>query len=216
MSPVPPKFAPYFEQVVRESSRICGDNLRSIILFGSLARGEFSESVSDMDMLFVVSDDTPHATVKKLDLALERLEISTAAVRKRSHFLWVFASRTALFKSHFIIHRSTLLSLDVRRLFDEGEGVRLPLGGSSFGSPQRTWSSTIFSAEPLWFGERMFSATSLQPVHQEASGVFSSSVLCCFFSELFHLCYSMMVRFSPWKLLSGSFSTPSRPAPLVR
>ncbi len=67
LSPVPPKLLPYFEQVVRESSGICGDKLRSVILFGSLVRGEFSESVSDVDLLFVVSDDTPHVTIKRLD-----------------------------------------------------------------------------------------------------------------------------------------------------
>ncbi len=213
LSPVPPKLLPYFEQVVRESSGICGDKLRSIILFGSLVRGEFSESVSDADLLFVVSDDTPYETIKKLDSTLERLEFSTGLARNRSHFLWVFASRTALFKSHFIIRYGTLLSLDARRLFEEAEGFRLPLGGLFFQlAPKDLVVSNILNGATVVWGENILSCIS--PTHPPGSlgGVFIVSMVLSLFGALSSLIFYDGTFFSlealKWFLLdTNSFSS---------
>ncbi len=153
---VPPKVLAYLEVAVSESSRVCGDKLRSIILFGSLTRGEFSQSVSDVDLIFVVSDDTLPITIEKLDSALERLEFSAGPASNRSHFLRAFASRTALFKSHFIIRYHTLLSLDARRLFEEAEGFRLPLGSLFFQlAPKDLVVSNILGGATVIWGENV-------------------------------------------------------------
>lgn len=216
LSPVPPKLVPYFEQVVRESSEICGDKLRSIILFGSLARGEFSESVSDVDLLFVVSDDTSHATIKKLDSTLERLEFSAGPVRDRSHFLRVFASRTALFKSHFIIRYGTFLSLDAKRLFEEAEGFRLPLGGLFFQlAPRDLAVSNILSGAVVVWGENVLSRISPTRPPGSLGRVFIVSLVLSLFGALSSLMFYDGTFFS-LELSNGSFSTPALSLAIVR
>ena len=156
MPRIPPEFISYFEQAILASSGICGDKLRSIILFGSFAHGDLSKSVSDVDLLFVVSDDTPDATIEKLDSALKKLESSVGPARSRSHFLWVFASRTALFKSHFIVRHGTLLSLDAGRLFEEAESFKLPFGRLFFHlAPKELVVSNILKGAVVVWGENI-------------------------------------------------------------
>ncbi len=217
MSPVPPKLAPYLEQVVRESSGICGDKLRSVILFGSLARGEFSEGVSDVDLLFVVSDDTPHVTITILDSALERLEFSAGAARNLNHFLWVFASHTALFKSHFIIRYGTLLSLDAKRLFEEAEGFRLPLGRLFFKlAPKDLVISNILNGATVVWGENILSRIPHTRPQRGLARVFIVSIVLSLFGALSSLIFDDGTFFSleavKWFLLdTNPFSMASPP-----
>ena len=49
-------------------------------------------------------------------------------MKHRSHFLKVFAYKTALFRSHFVVREGALKSLDTRRLFIQARGFSLPLG----------------------------------------------------------------------------------------
>lgn len=123
-----PKVREHVQQVIQKSVAICGGHLRSVVLFGSAARGQFSEGVSDVDLILVVSDDTPNHVVRKLDTELERFEENQGPMKHRSHFLKVFAYKTALFKSHFVVREGALRSLDTRRLFNQAGGSSLPLG----------------------------------------------------------------------------------------
>ncbi len=206
---VPLKILTYLEVAIRESSRACGDKLRSIILFGSLAHGEFSESVSDVDLLFVVSDDTPHVTIKKLDSALERLEFTVGLARNRGHFLWVFASRTALFKSHFIVRYGTLLSLDARRLFEEAEGFGLPLGGLFFQlAPKDLVVSNILNGATVVWGENILSHISLTRPPGSLGRIFIVSIVLSLFGAVSSLIFYDGTFFSleavKWFLLDTS------------
>ena len=123
-----PKVREYVRQVIQKSVTICGAHLPSVVLFGSAAREQFSEGVSDVDLILVVSDDTPNQVVRKLDTELERFEATKGPMKHRSHFLKVFAYKTALFRSHFVVKDGALRSLDTRRLFNQGGGFSLPLG----------------------------------------------------------------------------------------
>ena len=113
---------------MKRSQTLCGSRLRSVILFGSAAIGQFSEGISDVDLVLVVSDETPKQLVEKLDSELQRFEENHGPVRQRSRFLKAFAYRTALFRSHFIVREVTLRSLDRRQLFNQARGFSLPLG----------------------------------------------------------------------------------------
>lgn len=44
------------EEFARELERLLGENLRSVVLFGSVARGEDEDS-SDVDLLVIVDDE---------------------------------------------------------------------------------------------------------------------------------------------------------------
>lgn len=45
----------------QDLSRLLGDNLVSLLVFGSAARGEFREGISDVDTIVVLRDATPQA-----------------------------------------------------------------------------------------------------------------------------------------------------------
>ncbi len=123
-----PAFQAYIKRVIERSLDICKDGLRSVVLFGSAASAQFEEGVSDIDLILVVADDIENQVIAKLEATLQRLEAAHGPLKNRSHFLNVFASRTALFKSHFIVRQSTLALLEMRRLFWEAEGFSLAFG----------------------------------------------------------------------------------------
>ncbi len=126
---IDPKVEAYTQRAVREAHAACGSNLRSVILFGSATRGEFSPSVSDIDLIFVVSDDTSSKVLAELESTVTRLEQDEGLSRNQSHFLRLFSSRTAMFRSHFILSAGTLRSMKIQQLFREAQGFNLPLGG---------------------------------------------------------------------------------------
>ena len=118
----------YLDKVIELSASECGNHLFSVVLFGSAVKGEYKEGVSDIDLMVVVSDETPKPVLEHLGSRLEGLEAASGPMRNRSHFLWVFASRTALFRSHFVVRRASLTALDTRKLFEEARGFNLPFG----------------------------------------------------------------------------------------
>jgi len=121
---IDPKVRDYVRRVVQRSVTICGAHLRSVVLFGSAARGQFSKDISDIDVILVVSDDTPNQVVRKLDTELERFEENQGPMKHRSHFLKLFSYKTALFRSHFVVREGPLRSLNTHRLCYPGQEFR--------------------------------------------------------------------------------------------
>ena len=125
---IDPKVRDYVRRIIQRSVTICGAHLRSVVLFGSAARGQFSKDISDIDVILVVSDDTPNQVVRKLDTELERFEENQGPMKHRSHFLKLFSYKTALFRSHFVVREGPLRSLNTHRLFIQARSFGLPLG----------------------------------------------------------------------------------------
>ena len=91
-------------------------------------KGQYSSEVSDVDLLFIVTDDCPSETVKELEDNLINLEIKYEFPKFARHnqLLHIFALRTALFKSHFILRLRSIRKMDLYALFKEGKGFDFP------------------------------------------------------------------------------------------
>jgi predicted nucleotidyltransferase len=92
----------------------------SVLIFGSFAKGGFSER-SDVDLLVVVSDDCRQETIGQLESVLERQaagfgfgRTSKSVVDK---FLSALMSQTGIFESGFVTRRSDFLRSDFTKIF---------------------------------------------------------------------------------------------------
>ena len=105
--------------------QMCAQNhapLVSLVLFGSAAKGDFSDNVSDVDLIIVVSDDASRATRRELSEDIARLEMlhelrpattpSPGGVRAR------IERAVGHVMSCFVCTRSDLLSGNVARVLD--------------------------------------------------------------------------------------------------
>ena len=113
-------------------------------------------------MIFVVSDDTSDETISKMESQLFRIEASHGPARDRGNFLRIFASQTALFKSHFVLKLGTLRSLNTRQMFKEARGFNLPLGSLLFSlAPSELVVRNILSGGVVVYGEPVLEGLSL-------------------------------------------------------
>jgi predicted nucleotidyltransferase len=65
------------EELIREIKQAWGSSLSSVILFGSVARGEWAQGRSDVDVVLVAKQLTP----KELASAAEAIAVAQAAIR---------------------------------------------------------------------------------------------------------------------------------------
>jgi hypothetical protein len=82
---IPERYRPALECAVHECRAFFGDNLRSVALFGSVARGT-PRPDSDIDLLVVV-DDAPSGMHKRAELLLpliQRIEASPSCLPLRT------------------------------------------------------------------------------------------------------------------------------------
>lgn len=151
---VPHEIQNYIKKVIEYSKKICGEHLLSIYLFGGLAKGYFIKGVSDVDLLFIVSDTCPLSIIKKLERTLERLEVKHGLLNINDNFLYfIFASRTAMFKSHFILRLGSFKKMDFQAMFLEGKGFELPLGNFLFPlAPSRLVIRNLLRGRYLLYG----------------------------------------------------------------
>ncbi|MDQ3820111.1 MAG: nucleotidyltransferase domain-containing protein [Acidobacteriota bacterium] len=119
--PIPPTVRLYLENVVRA----CADGgleLVSVVLFGSAATGGFSETVSDVDMILVVPDETGREDRNRLRDVVEGLEalhgFRKNPARPRGPLEAFVEKVTANVRSFFICTRSDMLSGRVARILD--------------------------------------------------------------------------------------------------
>jgi predicted nucleotidyltransferase len=111
----------YLEALVKECAKE-GQSLVSVALFGSAARGGFSEDVSDVDVIIVLGDDTTPESRRRLreDVALlEALHGFRLPAGRSGGLLQARIERAvghAL--SCFVCTRGDLLSGDVARVLD--------------------------------------------------------------------------------------------------
>ena len=170
----------FLEDVKSICRLVCGDHLVSIRQFGSVTDGQYKPGISDIDFIVLVTDDCPSETMDKLRSELARLETkhNVAGLRQGSAVQRVIASRTALFKSHFVFHRSTLEKQQYSRLIEEAETFNLSAGLNLQSLlriilPWRLVLANVVSQSQLVFGEdTLDSYEPLVPWRTEAAKAF--------------------------------------------
>jgi predicted nucleotidyltransferase len=96
------------------------DAVISVVIFGSFAKGGFSER-SDVDLLVVVSDDCHQETIGQLKTVLERqaamFGFGQTSKSFVDRFLSALMSQTGIFESSFVTRRSDFLRSDFTKIF---------------------------------------------------------------------------------------------------
>jgi predicted nucleotidyltransferase len=147
----------YIEAIVRMCTE-GGRSLVSVVLFGSAATGGFSETVSDVDLILIVSDGASSEDRHRLrdDVArLEALHGFRKEPAKPLAALEAFVERiTANVRSFFICTRGDLLSGDVARILDIPQSQALFVDRvvvpSMVGSAVTVWGEDLLHRVPLW------------------------------------------------------------------
>lgn len=170
-----------FLEDVRSASRVvCGNRLVSIRQFGSVIDGQYNPGISDIDFIVLVTDDCSLGTMNALRIELARLEAqhNVAGFNQVGAVQRVVASRTALFKSHFVFHRSTLEKHQYSRLIEEAETFSLS-GGLHLRSLLRVvlpWrlvlANVVSQSQLVWGEDRLDNYGLLVPWRTEAAKAF--------------------------------------------
>ena len=117
----------FVEKALDLARNVFQQDLISVYVFGGVARGEFCTKTSDVDLLFIVSDECPNETIDRFEGKMEKLEIKQGILPTESVDLlyYAFAYKTLFFKSHFTLRLSGLKSLDFHAMFSEGKSFKL-------------------------------------------------------------------------------------------
>ncbi len=111
---LPPPIRPYLFDVNKIINNYIGfENIYSIILFGSYARGEYT-ATSDVDLLIIIKDEFFNAQSKEFFRKLERIFLGVEYKNKlkfqRKNFIGGFLismeKTTGMFVSHFVCNQS--------------------------------------------------------------------------------------------------------------
>ncbi|UCB60830.1 MAG: nucleotidyltransferase domain-containing protein [Candidatus Bathyarchaeota archaeon] len=190
----------FTERAISRAKEICGKHLVSIYLFGGLASGEFTDDASDVDLLFIIDDRCPQEKKGKLEQALRSLEAKHGFLRlgQESPIFSIFASRTALFKSHFILRLQSLKNMDYVSMFYEGKGFDLPLGRILFPfAPSKLVIRNILTNAKILHGIDSIEALSPpSPSWSELNKAFLASLLMSIFGIFLSFITKSGSRFS--------------------
>ncbi len=153
-------------------------DLLSVIIFGSAIRGEYQQDLSDVDMIFVINDDTAKKVKNKIGKELNELEYKHT-FRKRNASIVdavykLAEDMTGMYISHFVCYRKDFLDAKFSRVFN----LNLFLC-KIFAPTDVVWASVIKSAKTLW-GENLLDKASLSEVtrHQIRKSRWMNLVLC--------------------------------------
>ena len=122
-STLPQRVIQYVEDIYGELEADIGkDKIVSIMLFGSLARSEKVSSVSDVDIIIVLSDSVSKKEMRRLDKILMDKEIEFGFREKvrTTHdiFIQQIEQMTGMFLSHFVCKEEDILSGNFGMIFN--------------------------------------------------------------------------------------------------
>ena len=156
-----------------------GRPLASLVLFGSAAKGGFSEHASDVDLLVVVADGTSRDECRRLRDTVKQLEVAhgfRAPADPSKPALARFAEEiggNAL--SCFVCTRPDLLSGDVARILD--------LNAVQAAFVDRIVLATIIASAVTVWGEDLLPRVTVPPVRRvdvlKAYHAFANQLLLC-------------------------------------
>ena len=151
--------------------------LVSVILFGSAAKGGFSEDVSDVDLIIVLQDDTSRTTRRQLSEDVARLEVLHGLRPATAHSRRALRALIDRVMAHgfscFVCTRGDLISGDVARVLGVGPLEMLSVDRIIF-------ANIIASAVTVW-GDDLLPQVPVPSVRRldvfKALFTFSSQVL---------------------------------------
>jgi predicted nucleotidyltransferase len=156
-----PRVQSYLDELIAAGTRI-GRRPVSIILFGSAAKGAFSEGVSDVDVIAVAPDGLPQAERQVLRDEFRRLENLhglRAQTKRARNWLQAYADRVSgIDFSFFICTRGELVSADVARV--------LGLTAVEMLFVDRTVFASIIASSVTVWGEDLLPHISLKPIRR--------------------------------------------------
>lgn len=173
---------------VEKTVQLCKENdvdLVSLIVFGSIVKGNFLEDVSDVDMILIIADETPKKSVRKLRKDMMKLEFNYG-FRKTSQAFFDIVFKTAehitgMFISHFICYRKDFLDAKFTKVFNVNPALAFLLAPKTI-----VWASTITSAQTI-IGKNLLKIVPLPPVNKK--DVLKSNVMNSFLSLAACLAY---------------------------
>ena len=153
---LPDRVQSYIEALVQTCARD-GALLVSVILFGSAAKGGFSGSVSDVDLIIVVADATSRAKRRRLGEDVARLEavhgLRPEGTRSTGRLRALIERAVGYGFSCFVCTRGDLISGDVARVFDlrrlEAPFVDRIIFASIVASAVTVWGENLLSRVPV-------------------------------------------------------------------
>ncbi len=119
-SPLPPRARAYLDAVIR----LCSErgSVVSLILFGSLPTGGFSETASDVDLMLILRDDSDAQDRLRLRSEVASLEafygFGESGARRPSKLEVFFEKVWASHRSLFVCTRGDLISGNVARILN--------------------------------------------------------------------------------------------------
>lgn len=156
-----PRVQSYLDALIEAGTR-SGRRPVSIILFGSAAKGAFSEGVSDVDVIVVLPDELPQAEREILRDEFRRLESLhglRAPTKRAKKWLQAYADRVSgIDFSFFICTRGELVSADVARV--------LGLTAVEVLFVDRTVFASIIASSVTVWGEDLLPHISLKPIRR--------------------------------------------------
>jgi len=118
----------FITEALSLAARVFRHDLLAVYVFGGVAKGNYYRETSDVDLLFIVSDSCSEELIEDFEKNMERLELKSGILQAKHDLLfYAFASKTAFFKSHFVVRIRSLLNLDFFALFKEGKAFNLAL-----------------------------------------------------------------------------------------
>ncbi len=187
------------------AKRTLGDNLVSIILFGSLARCEATK-ISDVDLLIVVRR-FDHNT-KKLEKILRLLSIKLGLTFIPQGFFgrlfYALSNATGMFRPAFIAERESIRNWEFEEVFNTSKFMSRVL------APKESVKSTIMSSYHVLYGEDPFAPLTLrEPSYIEVIKSLLMNMLlatCSFVLIPFHReTYRFIYEAIKWSLFNYSY-----------
>lgn len=145
---LPVKVRDYLDEVIRLAGERSPDVV-SVSVFGSVAKGGFSQSASDVDLIVALADGVPQKTKMMISNELATLELKhrlrEPLKSKRELAYSKFDRMAAQFKSHFVCYKRDLLAGDSAAF----AGVN-PLAQSLLLSTEIGFAAIVTSARTIW------------------------------------------------------------------
>ncbi len=137
-------------------------DLLSLIIFGSAVRGEYQPDLSDVDIIFVINDNTSKKDKTRIKRELTKLEYKHTFRKKISSIVDTVYKRaedmTGMYVSHFVCYRKEFLAAKFSKVFN----INLLLC-KLLAPTDVVWASVVKSATTLW-GENLLDKASLAEV----------------------------------------------------
>ncbi|MDQ3713141.1 MAG: hypothetical protein M3388_13100 [Acidobacteriota bacterium] len=145
---LPAKIQNYVEAVIR-LAETRNREIVSVLIFGSVNKAGFSQSVSDVDLIVALADDVPRKTKQVISRRLAELEIEhnlrelPGALRETVYMK--FDEAAGQFKSYFVCCKRDLLAGNAAAVFDVH-----PLAESLLISAHIPFANIVKSAKVIW------------------------------------------------------------------